>query len=1143
MAATPSLRSSRSSSAVSHHPQPLTRALTSDRPSAFLQRTYSQNILVLEKWAEDVSQSGSDIGEEIRKMNEEQKARSRQSSIQSSHQGDVDGARSVASGAPRDVESSRSRGSSYSTNIVNVNGLARSGGYSPAGYFNSPVGSVGSTSGWSHISGARKASTTGSSRLAQMIEPVHEGRPLDSPLALAYSMHSASPPEHQLSRQASQSSFARQYDIVAGQMDNLNDFGPQSAPEQSHPLLGTEQEDVQHGAVTPPYRPGSADTFQQAQVAFKDFDGVHFSPDTEEFVEVDGDGNEVRRVAARNSSVRLSMDAASLLHTPRARLISHAAPPPADGMVYYPAPVPRMLNLPKRLSQLPSASVQAQRRSQLIGSLGPNARMSAPWLPELNLNDGHSRQGSGSQSAHSGAPRSMLNERMSVANLQSLPPQLRAGVYFDQQSVPHNVQIQSQSAVATLDNILAASATAPVNAFTDHPFAGDVRKSTFAPERPYMARTVTTPVPRTLDEPETVKQPRRRSTFGNLLRRSSSGDKLADQLQKRGSRASLLTDLGNEDGGKPRRRRSQISFGEDLSKRAEPVRTPGNETVESEFGHGLIAQARHADGGEVAEDEVHMAGGSRPGTSSSGQRLDEGAQIEEDFREEEGQEDIEYAEPVFVKPSTLLAELQVRKAQQKSRNRTAATHFPNGMHSTLLEMDAVEEINKTKRKKQRVPLAWEDPQQQAPDPQDEDDDVPLGVLFPGKDGLLGGKKKLGDGHDWDRPLGLMEKRELEDSEPLSSRRNRMLGLPPDFGRAERDSSKVRLLPNNSELHLAGQPDAPPEGEAEDEGDKLLEGETLAQRLRRLRTKNELDGALADVVAKDGSRPVSAFSDDLLKRLGGIDIDKNGNDEDAANAAASDKPTEAGTAAEEETLGQRRARLQREREIAGEHSAAGGDASTRPNLLRSTSSLANLLATNPVGTRKLSRKHEPAEGTLLHANAHQQAQQRQQILNTNRQSTLYGVEPHNSGARPLSSSHAGMTGVHGLQNGRAPTGGFAGGMYNNGMGAVGMGPASAPLYGMSGTNGYFTSPTAGMTYGGGMLGYGMQPPQSMMSPMAYQQMGMSAGYGFPSPIVGGYGFAAPPHMQWGSMGVATGMEDPMDSERREGIDRWRLSVAQ
>ena len=52
-------------------------------------------------------------------------------------------------------------------------------------------------------------------------------------------------------------------------------------------------------------------------------------------------------------------------------------------MIYYPAPVPMMLNIPKRLSKLPSAPQMDKRRSETLGRLPSEARKSAVWLPEM----------------------------------------------------------------------------------------------------------------------------------------------------------------------------------------------------------------------------------------------------------------------------------------------------------------------------------------------------------------------------------------------------------------------------------------------------------------------------------------------------------------------------------------------------------------------------------------------------------------------------------------------------------------------------------------------------------------------------------------------------------------------------------------
>lgn len=1106
-----------------------------------LQGAYSRNIMQLEKSAEELSQGGSDIGEEIRKM-------SRRSSLQSWNKGD-----DTITSRPMQIQTqaaaSRSRNastSSYANSIVDVNGNARWGGYSPAGWVTSPAGSVHSGS-WSHASVHRQAS--GSSKLSHLVEPVQEGRPLDSPLASATGSYFPVA-EHGPSRQPSQSSFAQRYDQIAGQIEEQLIDVPPSPPK--HGEQREETHDAQNRPMTPPDRPRSADTFQQAQTAFHDFDGVHFSPSTEEFVHLDENGNEIRRVSARHSSGN-SIEAASLLRTPRARPITYHEPPPDNSMVYYPAPVPRMLNLPKRLSQLPSASVQAKRRSQVLSQLPMEARQSAPWLPQLPQMDFEGTRSDAGSSLEEATqhretlihPRqsmpavqqrqsiAALRQRQSMMSINNLPPQLRASVFFDHQSVPQDIEVQ-ESVVATLDSILEASASAPVSAFTDHPFAGNVSKTVFAAERPLATRRSTTTLAMsTMDANEDPKLKKRRSgSMSGLLKRNSSGDEL-NKLDRRASKSSLTLLLdGNEGGRKLQKRRSQMSVGDELQEGDRPDLV---EKVASANGQGKRPAARDMSGSvhpgfdglpEGPEDEI-QASGSRPMTPHT--MLDEGQEaVEKDFQEQEQQEDVEEGEPMFAQPTTLLAELQLRKAQQKTRNRTAATAFPNGMHSTLLELDAVAQIEKKNRKKGRIALAWQDPRLRAEEEMrgDEDDEVPLGMLFPGKDGLV--NKKTGGGSDWDRPLGLMEKREMEDNEPLSSRRNRMLGLPPPKPRDV--SPDMRVFPMNaskSELHLAGQPDAPPEEGKEDEQE---EGETLAQRLKRMKTKAELDKAIDDVAPKDGSRPVSTFADDVLSQFGGLNVKESEQkpDNDAAPAPE--------VLEDEETLGQRRARLQREREASGEQGPALKSRT-------SSNSLANLLATNPVGgSRKPSREHKPAEGTLLHASGKVQEQQRQQLLNTNKRSSSYGL------TKPLIDPPAQQ------QNGFGAAGGFAGGLYNGGNGTL-LSPAqpmqtaaSTPMFGMGGANSYFAPAT--MPLGAGMMGYPMQSQPQMMNMSAYQALTGGAPMAMPGypmgaayPGMGAYGFPQQQTMAQGIGRMGLAAEEPLDGKQREMIDRWRMSVAQ
>lgn len=846
-------------------------------------------------------------------------------------------------------------------------------------------------------------------------------------------------------------------------------------------------------------RPRSTDTYQEAQIAFQDFDGVHFNADTEEFIEVDQHGNEIRRVSARSSSGSL-LDAANMLRSPP-RPYSLFAPPPEENMVYYPAPVPRMLNLPKRLSQLPAANVQARRRTQLLNEGFPQqgqqaARQSVLWPAPSTLSDASASQRSGSGSASQpGAAaettannrRSMLNQRMSMANL---PPQLRASVYFEHQSIPQEVEVKSESAVATLDSILDASARAPVNAFTDHPFAGDVRKSVYAPGD--LAKRRSTVL---LSSPEMKNRSRRKSSIGNLFKRQSTIlDEEVERPSSRGSGNALNGLDVDENGNRIRKRRSVLSLGDELERVEEDGNTPATEIHDYGFPRRrstLIDQAGHLD----HDEDARSADGRQTPMYSMNEDhdLDDGEQIAEDFRDEEEREDIDDGDVVYAQPSTLLAELQVRKAQLKSRSRTAATAFPNGMHSTLLELDAVEEISKKNRRNRRIELAWEDPANRMQDAAraNDDDDVPLGMLYPAKDGMY--NRKVGDGRDFQRPLGLMERRELEDNEPLSSRRNRLRGVSPL--RAQR-----RPVPVRSATQPIVQVENHDQDEAVSDGE---EGETLGQRARRMKTKDALDTALSDVVPKNGERPLSTFTDDVLSQFGGLNVQENSDaakTEDAADAAVD--PTE-------ETLGQRRARLQRERE------AAGATATPARPPLRSSSSLANLLSANPVGDRTLSsgKRVEPAQGSLLHANAQLQSKHKQDLYNQNfRSSSLMLRDGPLVDARSPSMS-AGV-GLLGQQASRPRNGAFAGGVYNQSGHAI---PQQQMAMG-----GAFGAPSPAMS------------PMTMSSPMMH-----SSPFG---PMMGGggaYGMPTPPPMM--GMGMAAALGPSMQPAQRNAIDQWRMGV--
>lgn len=628
---------------------------------------------------------------------------------------------------------------SLSNSIVGVNNTARSGGYSPSAYITSPTGSI--------RSGPRgvERRVSRSSRLGpQLPEPEREGRPLDMVL-------------------------------------EPSPLSPQSR-SASGELTTKQLASADASAADRPESATSGDTFQQIDTAFADFDGTHYSID-------------------RDGSIRRQLP---LHHPPRARdSRAFREAQPGEQMIYYPAPVPVMLNLPSRLSKA-NFSQQQQRRLQAMSTIPDDMRKSAPWLVGED------------------SPASETNTKL------RLPPQLRASAFFDQQSASPNLQLKNGSAVQTLDSILDAAAHAPVSAFTDHPIVGRLGKEVYGREKTARKSSQI--------DVETAKK--RRSSLSNILKSRKSSDKLSH-----GRVTSRESKLMEHDGA--------VS-GDELEAAGERSIAPGADELPTPHGPP-----------EGEEDDGHSEGAEsdlEPGFSGA--------------------------------PTTLLAELQLRKAQQKQRNRTAADAFPNGMHSTLLELDAVTQLQQRSRKQKHVTLAWED--HDAADKENYDDeDVPLGVLFP---------EKERSGHvNYHRPIGLMERREMEDNEPLSHRRARLRGepyqppqtvTPPRSDHGAEEESKFKV-------DLPGMTDAPAEEQ---------EGETLAQRRQRMKEEKEKVSA-------------GNFASDVASQLG-LDT--------AVKEIAQSKTPDA-----EETLGQRRQRLKEE--------------ASRPGL-KSQYSMADLLQHNPVGAR-------------------------------------------------------------------------------------------------------------------------------------------------------------------------------------------------
>ncbi len=375
-----------------------------------------------------------------------------------------------------------------------------------------------------------------------------------------------------------------------------------------------------------------------------------------------------------------------------------------------------------------------------------------------------------------------LNQRRSLdpgRTLDNIPPQLRASAYFDHPSFRQDVTVKEDSAVATLESILDASADAPVSAFTDHPMAGKNRR------------------------PVTSHESGPRKSFYSLKPDLGMRNHSTEMLGEYGGSSSSLMP-GNE---RPSHSRSSSAS----------QNIPRNDVgQDGPFPSTDNRSSMHLDAMGPVDDASHV-------------------ELEQDASEELlGREDR------YNQPTTLLAELQMRKQHQRQRNKTAATAFPNGMRATLLEMDAVAEVQKASRKFRRVPLAWEEPRgpEDGP-PGDEDEEVPLGVLIPGAK---------------TRPV------EQERSSMYFGQRNastdRLSRLSPDFA-PERHPSPNRQTRGTSS-HSAYRLEVPGLTIEEDH----RRDEPLMQGMKRLTTRDEQSPR------RPARSPSSDFAADLLSRFGG-----------------------------------------------------------------------------------------------------------------------------------------------------------------------------------------------------------------------------------------------------------------------------------
>lgn len=789
-----------------------------------IQGAYVGNIERLEQSAERLSLS-SDIGEELRKMRlEQRRSQSRRSSILDAHNEERE------ADIPLHRNFSYEYASHASNSIVGTNTVARNGGFSPTAYYASPRSSIRSGS-WSHQNSVKERSLSYGQRLRQVSEPEQEGKPLDSPLSnqlMPLAPHPESPPK------ALRVINDTQYHLNSVKIPHMQYNEPDMAVDGQQPRA-------------------SSDTYRQAAGLFPDFDGVHIAPHSDSLL--DPDETTTRRVSSQPVPIRP---------------VSYMQPTPGEDMVYYPAPVPMMLNLPQRLSKLPAASHRGKQRSELLHNLPLEARKSSVWLPDvLESANGDVPPRSEEQAMHA-----KERQRRTMAEM---PPQLRATMFFDYPSTRQDVEVKGNSAVATLDSILDASAFAPVSAFTDHPIAGRVGAEVYG-KAPVQSRASAVPA-------EVRELGQRRSTISLLTKRKSSSNLLEDTKKRNSSLMSL--------GGHFGKRKSSVQKFEDAQEYHE---------VDAAGLHGEDAPMQHS------HEELNGLADEENGFHDAREEMLDG---EHQFGEPEEVGEYNGA------PTTLLAELQLRKLQQKQRGRTAATAFPNGMHSTLLQLDAVAQVEKQSRRQKHTKLAWEDPEAHNLGPGNQDDeDVPLGLLFPGRKMEPNDKSRL---FDEDRPLGLIARRTMEDNEPLSHRRARLRGEEP----------VPRILnpdePDNMPPHFLDKK-AQPENDDEDE--------TLAQRIRRLKATS----------IPVQSRAVSGdFASEVMSQFGGLPrAEQPSKDEVSASRVATETP------GPDETLGQRRKRLQREADKSRNVSGESNESVARP-AVTTRHSLASILSAHPAAS--------------------------------------------------------------------------------------------------------------------------------------------------------------------------------------------------
>ena len=540
-------------------------------------------------------------------------------------------------------------------------------------------------------------------------------------------------------------------------------------PQQSAPVSPVAYGAPEHFPALPEEEPadrptsaGLDDVYDEGpHMFFENFNGVHYLP-------------------WRKNSIptrRVSITQPPLASQP----VRHDKPAP--GMVYYPAPVPMVLNLPQKTVHEPQEEDIAKRQSEFVHSLPADASKSAAWLP---------------------GPEPFDDAKAKRAS--AAPPHARASAFFAQQPQKLEAKPKDQSAVNFLEGVLDASADAPVGKFVNHPMAGEA-----GAEEVYGK----------------LKKKKNKDKGGHEKHRSvalSAGlrDSVPSlnhiRMPSEGQLGQHETDAANQVDEETPFRRSYEQYEDE-----------GNQRFHYDRGHEYESNSRE----EYYDDDEDNQGKRADAESSEG----------------EYEEEDDTNEAFVGRPATLIAELQIRKREQKQRRRhVPQSHGP--LRSTLLELDTVAQRQRQERIRKNITLAWQDPGPEERRESD-DEDVPLGLLL----------QKTRLQADEDRPTGLMEQLDADAHETLAQRRARLKGTSavfphPGMVQEENDSDDEPLAVRRERLKAQAASNAEPlqsdfasevlskfKPEPAEESDSDP-GETLAERRRRLKAEAAASGRQA-----------------------------------------------------------------------------------------------------------------------------------------------------------------------------------------------------------------------------------------------------------------------------------------------------------